>query len=230
MSSERSVHDFFSTPSNYLHRNFGVRIRAMIVHQILSPLKGASILDLGCGNGGISLPLLADNDVEFVDFSMPMLELVKAQIPPERVKHANLVHNSLDNYNSEKKFGVVLAIGLIAHVSSVNAFLSKVKELVDSEGCVIIQFTDSESIIAKISLRSNSSRHYDLNKTYYRDFRNEVSRFGFHVESEVRYGLQFPGMGRLPDSWLYSYSKWIIKSGLGRQWGSEVIWKLTRKA
>ncbi len=226
MSQEESVHTFFNKPENYLRRRFGVRIRAHIVQQLLGPLSGTKILDLGCGDGGVSLPLLSQNSVTFVDMSEKMLELVKGEIPVSRLGHSQIICSTVENYRPNTRFDVVLVIGLVAHIPLIPDFLIKVRELLTKQGCLILQFSDSSAWMTRLNSRRNTVRGYQLNSTRYEQFKNLLEQHGFKVKQEVRYGLLWPGMGRLPDAWLYHYSMWVLKSGLGSRWGSEVIWKV----
>ena len=81
-SPERNpVHAYFET-STYLDRNAVIPVRARIVRDWLSTTANSHVLDLGCGDGSISLPLLgAGNSLTLVDFSDRMLALAQSAAP-----------------------------------------------------------------------------------------------------------------------------------------------------
>src|SRR5438477_443325 len=51
------VKSFFAQPERYLKHNFNIRIRAEVVAGFVGDTVFESILDIGCGNGAIYLPL-----------------------------------------------------------------------------------------------------------------------------------------------------------------------------
>ncbi len=56
------VKSLFAQPERYLKHNFNIRIRAEVVAGFVGDTVGESILDIGCGNGAISLPLLREHN------------------------------------------------------------------------------------------------------------------------------------------------------------------------
>ena len=68
----------FANPSPYLTGNYYISLRARIVKQLLGEISNCRILDLGCGDGTISLQFLAaNNHITLVDSSDGMLERAK---------------------------------------------------------------------------------------------------------------------------------------------------------
>ena len=76
------VKAFFNQPHRYLHKRFGLRLRAEITQELLGPLSAVRILDIGCGDGSISLPyLFSGNSLVLLDLSESMLQLARRNTP-----------------------------------------------------------------------------------------------------------------------------------------------------
>lgn len=219
------VQFFFEKPDNYLHKHFGVDIRADLVRELI-PNDSRSILDVGCGDGGVSWQFIHTKSVTFLDFSSNMIDLVRQRAYRSGINNINLVVGSVFEFKPLNRFDVVLAIGVIAHVPSVSEFVVYVKQfLLKPGGVLILQFSDGNSFLTKLSLRRNSTYNYRRNLVVKEFLESQLLINGFVLERSLRYGLIFPGMGLLPDRFLYRYSKFIIKSGVGKRVGSEYILK-----
>jgi len=73
----------FEQPQWYLEkRSFNIRIRAETVRQFLGDLGFENMLDIGCGNGSISVPLLTPhNRLTLLDMSTTMLSIAQSRVP-----------------------------------------------------------------------------------------------------------------------------------------------------
>jgi cyclopropane fatty-acyl-phospholipid synthase-like methyltransferase len=223
---ENKVHNFFNETQNYLHRDFGVRIRAEIIADLIQP-KSSYILDTGCGDGGVSIQFLADNRVVFLDLSDNMLELVRKKIQPQLLSKATILNTAFSDFHSVEKFDVILAIGLLAHLPSLDDFFFRMKEIIKVNGVLILQFSDSGSWITRLNFLLAKRYEYKLNKLSSEKLLQHLLKNGFSLKQEVKYGLQLPGMGILSNRLLYTYARFILKSGIGRLFGTERIWKLS---
>src|ERR1700690_1605085 len=82
-SEQERVKSFFADPLPYLRNNPYVDLRANAVRRLLPWHAGMSVLDLGCGDGRISIPLVGESgDLLLVDASAGMLELAMRSVPP----------------------------------------------------------------------------------------------------------------------------------------------------
>ncbi|MGB6309140.1 MAG: hypothetical protein WBF89_15250, partial [Steroidobacteraceae bacterium] len=57
-SEQERVNNFFADPQPYLRNNPYVDLRANAVRRLLPRRAGMSMVDLGCGDGRISIPLV----------------------------------------------------------------------------------------------------------------------------------------------------------------------------
>ena len=101
--SQSPVHAYFNTTNNYLHRSFGVRIRAEMVKALIGAPVNKQLLDAGCGDGGVSLQFVAGNRVVFLDISENMLDLVRSKISESDKPDVEFVLGDLENVNLDRK-------------------------------------------------------------------------------------------------------------------------------
>ena len=64
------VRERFEEPEFYLGKPFGVAVRALVVRRLLGHVEGAAVLDIGCGDGSLSLQFAsAGNRLTLIDLS-----------------------------------------------------------------------------------------------------------------------------------------------------------------
>src|SRR5260370_7711186 len=87
------VKTLFAQPEGYLRSDFNIRIRAEVVEGFVGDKVFKSILDIGCGNGAISLPLLReDNRLTLLDLSSNILSIARSHIPPEHATRVETIN------------------------------------------------------------------------------------------------------------------------------------------
>lgn len=222
------MHSFFNTTENYLHKSFGVRIRAEILCDLVGSPEGKKILDAGCGDGSISLQFLPRNQITFLDLSENMLRLVGEKIPQQLLGQSECINASLENLNTDRRYDYIFAIGLISHVPDVPSAVKKLKSLLATNGVLVIQFSNYNSWLIRLKILLARKYNYEVNKVRYEDFRNVVSKEGFKIDKEVRYSFLFPGIGKLPDKVLYRLTKFTYDNRFVSKLGTDFIWVLTK--
>src|SRR5947209_17655809 len=76
------VKTFFDQTELYLKIDYNIRIRAEVVKGFIGHNQYNTILDIGCGNGAISLPLLQQNNhLTLLDISSNMISIARSSIP-----------------------------------------------------------------------------------------------------------------------------------------------------
>lgn len=206
---------FFEKPERYLNKNFKIQIRKEIVEELLGTIQNKSILDIGCGNGAISKDLLLQkNQIHFVDASSPMLELAKKNIPSQYASQARFSQSTIEDFNEKEQYDIIICMGLLAHVSSVENCIQKLYTYLRSDGILLLQLTDNDKILAKlnnlIGLRSQKS----FNIISFSNLKNIIDHIGLKIDRLIQYSVLMPGMGILPESWLYSIQKKSMRTGL----------------
>lgn len=151
-SRVKHVEEFFDQPHNYLDRNgFDIRIRAETVARFLREQEFASVLDVGCGDGSISLPLLTmQRHLTLLDVSSNMLAVAQSRVPEELHSNVDLINGDfLKASIRSESFDVVICIGVLAHVSSPADVIARIANVLKPGGLLILQCTDSSHFIRR---------------------------------------------------------------------------------
>jgi ubiquinone/menaquinone biosynthesis C-methylase UbiE len=212
-----SVREFFDSDA-YLSRNPIVLIRARLVAELLTDLHGARVLDLGCGDGSVSLPLrVAGNDVTLVDFSEKMLRRAKHAAASPAWGKAEYVHADVLDWEPEGVYEAVLCIGLLAHVSSPDRLVKRAATVTRPGGHCILQITDGGHPLGWLLTRYARVRKregYRLNELTREKLVALAARYGLMPVETRRYGLLLPGTGWLPYRWQARLEDWVASGWL----------------
>lgn len=236
-SRKVEVRKFFNIPKNYLNRRYDVEIRAYITRKLLGEVTQSTILDIGCGDGTLSLQYaMQENKLTFVDLSDKMLDAAKQNTPDGLVQGFRYLNLDFIDYIPDQAFDIILCIGVLAHVQSFNIAIKKLYSLLKPGGRCLIQFTDNNCRMGKIESLHYSLKKavggnihpYSLLKLEYPDVLHFVQSAGFNIANQCRYSLLLPGMGRLPDKFLYRYQLRTLETDWLSRIGSEVILLLVK--
>jgi predicted TPR repeat methyltransferase len=205
-SHQAKVRRFFETPGRYLHKRFGVRLRQELVAEWVGDLEYHHVLDLGCGDGSISIPLLQHAEsLTLIDLSAAMLDLTSAAIPEGKRDRVTRLHGGFEIAGRlPARYDLVLAIGLLAHVPDPGAVFKTIASIMPVGGRLILQFSEASHPLTWLSLKLHR-RCYQRSPVHWTILRGQLEQHGFAVERVRWFGLQAPGCGRLPDAWLYRY-------------------------
>ncbi len=229
-SDTNKVKTFFEAPEKYLHKDFGIKIRREIIEGLVKELKFKNILDVGCGDGSISLPLLnAYRTLDLVDLSSNMLSLAKSKIPKELEGNITLQNKSLEDLDTNKKYDLILAIGLLAHVPDINNAISILHSMLAKNGHMILQFSDYGKLATKMSFVTRKSNKHKLNRIYKKNLLDLIIKKNLELVTQISFATVIPGMGVLNDELLYKYCKSSINNKFFSLFNSEYILILTRK-
>jgi SAM-dependent methyltransferase len=202
-------------------------MRALVASELLGQPVQSDILDAGSGDGGVSRQFLGSNNrITLLDFSENMLARARAAIPEPQRLQVKLVCQPLESFEAAEAYDVVLCLGVLAHVQSVDQTLTTLATWLRPDGRALVQFTDPDRLAARISHRiytDRDGRGYRLNRTAYPDLLASFERSGLAVRDQRRYSLLIPGMGRLPDSWLFRFQRLTLHQRWLSRHGSEVV-------
>ena len=102
------------------------------------PLQKINILDIGCGGGLFSEPLQRlGASVTGIDASKNNIEVAKLHAK-EMSLNINYIHCSPENFKTEKKFSVVLAMEVVEHVADVDLFIENCSKLLEKDGIMFV--------------------------------------------------------------------------------------------
>ena len=219
---------FFNNTNNYLHKTFGLKVRKKIVYDLLGNLHDKEILDVGCGNGVISLEYAKKNNLTMIDISAKMLELAREKAELLHINNINYIESSIEKFDSKKKYDVIIAVGLLSHVTSIHSTIVQLNSLLQKNGNLIIQFSDYNSIITKINILF-SRRNYVVNKSTKENMSKIIRSLEYSLKNEVKYSILLPGMGRLSDKILYHITMLTYQNPYVSNYGTDFIWNLKKK-
>jgi ubiquinone/menaquinone biosynthesis C-methylase UbiE len=187
------VRSFFEK-SVYLKNNVNIELRKDIVADFVGNIEGLRILDIGCGNGMVSMQLIAKNYVSFIDFAENMIEATANNIPDEHKKNAEIIHAELMKYKFQKKFDLILCIGVLAHVDSIELILTRINHLLTHDGRCILQISDRTKILSKVFDKNKSFRKnsYKVNYTTRSQLFKLTQKLGFKVEKHRYFWRSYP--------------------------------------
>jgi 2-polyprenyl-3-methyl-5-hydroxy-6-metoxy-1,4-benzoquinol methylase len=220
ISKTDQVRSLFEIPEKYLDpRQYDIRIRVETVRQFTDSLKFDHILDIGCGDGSISLPLLPRcNKVTLLDLSRNMLALASRRIPSDRLNDVELIGGDFMGANLEpQSFDLIFCVGVLAHVDSPAAVIEKVAQLAKPGAWVILEFTDSfhfwgvPVVLYQKILKLLRPEPYKLNRLKRRQVLGLCGENGLRVSGVYRYGLPPLGSHKfLSQEGMYSLTRHLF--------------------
>jgi 2-polyprenyl-3-methyl-5-hydroxy-6-metoxy-1,4-benzoquinol methylase len=205
-NSERDrVKNSFADPLPYLRNNPYVDLRADAARRLLPWRAGMSVLDLGCGDGRISIPLVRESgELLLVDSSAGMLDLARGNVPPNVASRVHHQCVDLADFEPQHTYDIVLCIGVLAHVQSPAATLRQIARLVGPGGCALIQLTDDGYRLGRLThwigdlrRRFVDASAHTLNHMTLESICAELHDAGFQLSKSYRY-IFVPGLRRLP--------------------------------
>jgi 2-polyprenyl-3-methyl-5-hydroxy-6-metoxy-1,4-benzoquinol methylase len=205
MAQADQVRAVFEQPKWYLDQSrHNIRIRAETVNEFVRGRRYRRILDIGCGDGSVSLPLLhAHNRLTLLDVSSAMLSAARAQTPPELIRNVDFINDDFLNSSLAGQYDLILCIGILAHVSSPTSVIAKVASLLEPGGYVIAQSTECDHPLTLALRAYERIRSLVIPAPYCVTFLSgkEVlemfARQGLQVIDLYRYSSPLPGMARI---------------------------------
>jgi SAM-dependent methyltransferase len=197
---------FENAPRYLTSRRVDIRFRMDTVRDYASMIEWERLLDIGCGDGSISLQLLTpSNRLTLMDLSSTMVERVKTNTP-HHLAHNVVVRN--ENFAAAafdpQPFDIVIAVGVMAHVDSPDAFLAKIKTLLRPGSKLVLEFTDAFHPVGRVGrfwgwLKERiAPAKYSTNKLSIATMSALLKRNDFTVVETFRYSrVPLPGFNRI---------------------------------
>jgi ubiquinone/menaquinone biosynthesis C-methylase UbiE len=240
-SKTEQVKSLFEAPDKYFGRRAcDIRVRTETVQQFTDAMTFDSVLDIGCGNGVISLPLLPRcRQLTLLDLSSKMLELARQRVPSERSKDVKIINGDFISANLPgDSFDLILCIGVLAHVDSPAAVIDKVAALAKPGSRVVLEFTDSfhfagvPNVVYLELLKLLRPEPYPLNRLKQRQVMRWCSDTGLRPCALYRYALPLPGTSFLvAQDEVYRWTRYLFgpsDQNRNRWMGNEFLWFLQK--
>lgn len=150
-SRHKSIGNTYLRHTDYSQEPGGIRrldffMNCISEHQISQKIKSRDvrILDVGCGNGNITLPLASlGYNIEGFDINQESIE--KAQ---EKNIFNNAIFKKCDimELNNNKRYDVIIVSEVIEHLNNPVAILNTVRRLLKPQGLLLLSVPNSYSI------------------------------------------------------------------------------------
>ncbi len=206
-------------------------IRRTATGQMVEGVDRSVILDIGCGDGSMSLPLLeAGGHLTLLDFSGPMLERAKANIPAGLDDRVITGCGDLHEFTADRQYTLALCLGVLAHVPDVGQTLAKIASLLAPGGHCLIQITDTTRWIGRLNYayygwrsRRRAEDGYSLNRLGSDAVIAGAEAAGLRLVTHRNYSLTVPVLSRLPDRLLLRLERRFLNSRLSRHGGESLL-------
>ncbi len=200
------VKSVFAQSEQYLQKSdFNIRIRREVVESFVGDAVFKSILDIGCGNGATSLPLLRhDNRLTLLDISSNMLSIAYSCIPSEFSTNVDIINENFMNAELQfQSYDLIICLGVLAHVDSPIDFIDRMVSLLKPNGSIIVQNSDSQHPISHLFNFYSAFRNillpkpYSLNRLKSAELMEIFGNHGLKLSALYRYNMPIPGMARV---------------------------------
>lgn len=235
------VEKLFSDPGWYLAHDYYLKTRVRAVQEVVVSEGGRRILDVGCGDGRMSLAVLRAGDrLTMVDSSAKMIELAEKNlraIPMPEGATAITLHSDLRDLSKNDRYDLVMALGVLAHAPDTDGILGGLASMVRPGGALVLQITDCSTLLGRLLLAYDSGkekvsrqRGYMLTRVRADALTQACAAHGLALSAELRFGFDPPGLRRiLPDSVLLWLQNACIDSPILNRLTSDRIMRFVRK-
>lgn len=205
-SKSTSVRSVFENAPHYLgNRRVDIRVRTSAVKDFADMIRWERLLDIGCGDGSVSLPLVgAKSRATFLDLSSSMTDRVREKVPKIYTENVRVRNEDFMTAAFDSEFDLIVSVGVMAHVDSPEKFVSKIVGLLRPKGHAIIEFTDCRHITGRVARFTSNLKEliapprYRTNRLSFRDMAEIFKSQHLRLVSVFRYAtLPIPGVQRI---------------------------------
>jgi 2-polyprenyl-3-methyl-5-hydroxy-6-metoxy-1,4-benzoquinol methylase len=234
LTTER-VSTYFANPKNYLDiRRYVIEIRVETVKEFTANRKFSRILDIGCGDGSISTPLLTPTTrLTLLDISSAMLSRAISRVRPEYLKNVDTLNQDfLTAPLGPGTYDLIVCVGVLAHVESPELVIEKISQLLRPGGLLILECTDSANFSNKLTVMLGRIRPAARRVGAYRtrlvtaeSVTAMAGERGFKLLSVYRHNVALPLMGRFLSQralqrfirLIFGNTKWNRNAWIGKE-------------
>jgi SAM-dependent methyltransferase len=159
--AETVIKQAFERPDWYVTRSaYNIRLRIETIRDFIGNDEPETILDIGCGDGSLSLHLLtANNRLTLLDRSKRMLELARSRISQGLANHVAIMNEDfMSAHFRDGNFDLIICIGVMAYVDDRRNFVRKILSLLRPGGTLIMECSDGGHWISRVNRIYDSVR------------------------------------------------------------------------
>ena len=131
----KPLHKFNPIRIKYIKENIASDLKIKNKHK---PLKGLSVLDIGCGGGLLCEPIARlGAKVVGIDASNQNIKVAKYHLKKSKL-NIKYLNASPENLKIKEKFDIILNMEVVEHVENVNFFIKKSSKFLKKSGIMFI--------------------------------------------------------------------------------------------
>ncbi|MDI6781006.1 MAG: class I SAM-dependent methyltransferase [bacterium] len=144
----------------YRAKNYNAHVLNVRKHHVLRfvdecGIKGAKILDAGCGTGEISLELIKRGyDVFGIDIALNMIRETKQRIEEETDQPFHFLVGDISSLPFNNSFDIVCCVGITAYLENIQQTIAELVRVIKPEGYLIITIRNKYSISSMLNVVS----------------------------------------------------------------------------
>lgn len=198
------VKNAFEAPEWYFNRlNYRIRLRAEVIAEMTRDLNFTKYIDIGCGDGSISIQLLNPNRrLTLQDLSSAMLKRASSLVPAELQKNVTLVEGDFREAGLEiESYDLVICLGVLSYIDQLDPFLRQLNSLIKPGGQLIIECSDSTHPLSRLTstyswitwnLKGRPMTGMKLQSHTSRTVESSLKDIGFQLQRRFRYSMPLP--------------------------------------
>ena len=205
--SEKKEHvkEFFERTDVYLTYDHNLRVRRETIEGFIKAERFQNVLDLPCGTGDISVPLLNQFEhLTLVDIAINMCDLAASKVSKtDQNKVTTINADFMRSDLPDEGFDLVISLGILAHVDDPEQFMEFIARKVAKGGSLIVQNTDSGHFYSHLIRgylgvkRAVGKDKYSMNKVRGQEVEDFFQGHGFTLEKQFRYNQSLLGFSHL---------------------------------
>jgi ubiquinone biosynthesis O-methyltransferase len=131
----KPLHKFNPVRIEYIKNNI---IKKFKIKNKKKPFSNLNILDIGCGGGLLAEPMhRLGGKITGIDASNKNIQIAKIHAKKNNFK-IDYICSSPENFESKKKFDVILNMEVVEHVDNLNFFIKSSSSLLKKDGVMFI--------------------------------------------------------------------------------------------
>lgn len=214
-----NVREFFNKLTYLEDSRDRIWVRTLIIRKFLLGFSPKVVLDIGCGDGSLSLWLLPKiRRLILNDLSEQMVRQAErrgsAHVGMEKIEYRLGDISTIDL--DDETFDLVICVGLLAHVDDPQRLLKRLDTLIRKRGVIILETSPDpkiygsrlRGIFKRLGKEDDSYNAYEKNRVSLEDLNSWCDQMGWMIMNSARFSLPFIGFGFLP-VWIRCAYSWI---------------------